>query len=257
MVTRLAFLLLFSSSLFLAQSTKAQYVSQWSLDAMRIGFDPIKSGSMLFNAEKYNDRKFFFNYTEAYLELLVHLRTSIVLEGGYSHSKWNRYNNTYFYDTKGYFMKFGLDFNVSEPHPDFEIDLGWRIGINKMVENGNIKLKGDYHEETVENTPLNKVPNSLYWGEIVLDGKYKIFRKSESAVLQNLWFQASVRVRFKPTDVSEGYDQYYIIPGYGLNNRIMPGLHFTLSYFIKFRERKVYRIHHAYDSKVLINKRVK
>ena len=257
MVIRLSFLLLFSFSLLITPDAKAQYVSQWSLDAIRIGFDPIKSGSLLFNPEKYKDRTYFFNYAEASLELLVHLRTSVILEGGYSHSKWNRFNNTYFYDTKGYFMKFGLDFNISEPHPDFEVDLGWRIGINKMVENGNIKLNGNYHNETIDNTPLNKVPNSLYWGEIVLDSKYKIFRKSESKALQNLWFQASLRLRFKPKDISEGYEQYYIIPGYGFNNRIMPGVHFSLSYFIKFRERKVYRIHHAYDSKVLINKRVK
>jgi hypothetical protein len=254
MVIRLFFLLLFSSSLLLTRTAKAQYVSQWSLDAIRVGFDPLKSGSMLFNAEKFRDRKYFFNYTEAYLELLVHLRTSVILEGGYSHSKWNRYNNTYFYDSKGYFMKFGLDFNISEPHPDFELDLGWRIGINKMVENSELKLKGDYYGETVEESPIHKLPNSLYWGEIVLDGKTKIFRKSESKVLQNLWFQASFRLRFKPKDISEGYEQYYIIPGYGFNNRIMPGIHFTLSYFIKFRERKVYRIHHAYDSKVLIYK---
>ena len=257
MATRLFSLLLFTSSLFWAQSAKAQYVSQWSLDAIRIGFDPIKSSSMLLNPEKYKDRKFFFNYAEASLELLVHLRTSIVLEGGYSHSKWNKYNNTYFYDTKGYFMKFGLDFNISEPHPDYEIDLGWRIGINKMLENGDLRLKGDYYGEGIETSPLHKIPNSLYWGEIVLDGKRKIFRKSENKVLQNLWFQTSLRLRFKPNDISEGYDQYYIIPGYGFNNRIMPGVHFTLSYFIKFRERKVYRIHHAYDSKVLINKPVK
>ena len=154
-------------------------------------------------------------------------------------------------------MKFGLDFNISEPHPDYEIDLGWRIGINKMLENGDLRLKGDYYGEGIETSPLHKIPNSLYWGEIVLDGKRKIFRKSENKVLQNLWFQTSLRLRFKPNDISEGYDQYYIIPGYGFNNRIMPGVHFTLSYFIKFRERKVYRIHHAYDSKVLINKPVK
>lgn len=257
MATRLIYLLLFISNLSLAPNAHAQYVSQWSLDAIRIGFDPVKSGSMLFNAEKYKDRTFFFNYTEAYLELLVHLRTSIVLEAGYSHSKWNRYNNTFFYDTKGTFMKFGLDFNVSEPHPDFEVDLGWRIGINKMTENAKLNLQGEYFNETIDKATIDNASTNFYWGEIVLDGKYKLFKKSESAILQNLWFQTSVRLRFKPKDVAEQYEQYYIIPGYGFNNRIMPGLHFTLSYFIKFRERKVYRIHHAYDSKVLINKRVK
>jgi hypothetical protein len=251
MAIKRVFLLLFISST-LAQ---AQYVSQWSLDAIRLGFDPIKSVSMFSSVDKHKDKSVYFNYTEAYLELLIHLRTSVVLEGGYSRSHWNRYNNTFLYDSKGYFVKFGLDFNLTEPNPDFEVDLGWRIGVNKMRENAVMHLKGDYWGTEIHETPLNNKTGSLYWGEIVLDGKYKLFRSSNSIVLQNLWFHTSFRMRFKPSDISETYDQYYLIPGYGFNNRVMPGLHFTLSYFVKFRERRIYRIHHAYDSKVLINKR--
>ena len=154
-------------------------------------------------------------------------------------------------------MKLGLDFNITKPNPDFEVDLGWRIAINSMQENSTLNLKGDYWGTSVNETPLKNVHGNLYWGEIVLDSKYKLFRKSESAILKNLWFHTSIRMRFKPQDISNSYDQYHLIPGYGLNNRIMPGIHFTLSYFMKFRERKIYRIHHAYDSKVLINRRVR
>ena len=235
---------------------QGQFVNQLSLDAIRVGFDPFKSPSMLLNSDKYKDRLFFFNYAEAYLELLVHLRTSVIIEGGYSHSQWNRYTNTFFYDSRGYFMKFGLDFNVSEPHPNYEIDLGWRIGVNSFVENTRIKLHGNYWDTRIDETPIVDKPSSTYWGEIVLDAKHRLFRKSENKILKNIWIQASFRARFKQRDLVEGneHDQYYFIPGYGFNTRMMPGLHFTLSYFFKIRERKIYRIHHLYDSKVLLDR---
>jgi len=239
----------------LPNDAQGQYVSQWSLDGIRVGFDPFKTVSMFLNEEKYKDRPFFFNYTDGYVEFLVHQRTSIMVEGGYSHSQWNRYKNTFFYDSRGYFIKAGFDFNLSEPHPHYEVDLGWRIGMNTFVENSIIKLHGNYWDKQVNEQRLYNKPGSTYWGEFVLNAKRRIFRKSENKVWGNLWIESSLRLRFKQSDLktTTEYDQYYFIPGYGFNNRFMPGLNFGLSYFIKIRERKVYRIHHIYDSKVLID----
>jgi hypothetical protein len=251
---RTILLLLFISGLFLPQKSKAQFVNQLSLDAIRIGIDPIKSWSMLFNANKYQDRPVFFNFVEGYAEFLVHLRTSVVLEGGYSNSHWNQYNNTFFYNSKGYFFRAGLDFNVTEPDPDFEVDLGWRIGANAFTQSSHMQLHGDYWQNQVNTYPMQNVPGSTFWGEILLDAKFRIFKNYRQQFFQNLWFHSSLRLRFKQNDLqSESPDQYYFIPGYGFNNRIMPGFHFTLSYFIKLRERKVYRIHHVHDNRVLIH----
>lgn len=236
-----------------AKTTQAQFVNQLSLDAIRFGIDPIKSWSMLFNPNKYQDRPVFFNFTECYLELLLHLRTSAILEGGYSHSNWNKYNNTFFYNSKGYFLRLGLDFNVTEPDPNFEVDLGWRIGMNRFTETTHLVLAGEYWGGKVDDYPIKNVTGFTYWGEIALDTKFRVFKNSENLVLKNIWFQTSLRIRFKQNDLSsQSTDQYYFIPGYGFNNRIMPGLHFSLTYFLKIRERKVYQIHHAYDNKVLI-----
>ncbi len=249
-------LLLFISSMLLAPKSNAQFVNEFSLDAIRFGIDPIRSWSMLGNASKNQERPVYFNFVEGYLEFLIHLRTSFVVEAGYSNSHWNLYNNTFFYNSKGSFYRFGFDFNVTEPDPNFEVDLGWRIGFNSFTQSSHMKLDGTYWKNEVNQYPMQQFPGSTYWGEILLDTKFRMFKKSASIVFANMWFQTSIRVRFKQNDLSsQSPDQYYFIPGYGFNNRIMPGLHLTLSYFLKLRERKVYRIHHLHDNRVFIHER--
>jgi hypothetical protein len=254
MATKRIFLLALLIELLCLGSAKAQYVSEWSLNAIRVGIDPIKTWSMLLNANNYKDRPVFFNFAEGYLELLLHLRTSAVFEGGYSKSHWNQRSNTFFYQSEGYFWRGGLDFNITEPDPDFEVDLGWRLGMSSFKQNSRVVLKGDYWGNNLDQTPMKDFKAFTYWGEILLDAKTRVFRNSERQFFSNLWFQASLRIRFKQTEQAIETDQYYMIPGYGFNNRIMPGLHFALTYFIKLKEKKVYRIHHVYDSKVLIKK---
>lgn len=246
--------LLCTSCVLLSLQCKAQFVNQLSLDAIRVGIDPIRSWSMLMNADKHKNRPMFFNFVEGYAEFLVHLRTSVVLEAGYSNSNWNLYKNTFYYNSKGWYGRFGLDFNLTEPDPNFEVDLGWRLGFNSFTETSQIVMKGDYWGTMVNEYPMYKLPGSTYWGEILLDLKVRLFKRSERTFFKNLWFHSSVRVKLKQGDLnSQNTDQYYWIPGYGLNHRIMPGINFTLSYFIKIRERRVYQFHHAHDNRVLIN----
>lgn len=252
---RLYIRLLLSISLLWAGKAQSQFVSQWSLDALRVGFDPIKSGSMFFNPGKYRDRPLFFNHTDGYLELLLHLRTSAVIEGGYTSIYLNRYHNTFFYNNKGTFLRMGLDFNVSEPDPDYEVDIGWRLGINSFKESAQLVLDGEYWNSHIDQMLINTTGGFTYWGEMLLDLKYRVFKDSENAFFKNLWFHASFRLKFKQSDLkAETYEQYYYLPGYGINSRFMGGVNFTLSYFIKIRERKVYHLHHIYDSKVLLKK---
>jgi len=249
------YLRLFICSILAAGTANAQYVNQWSLDAIRVGIDPVKSWSMLSNADKHLNRPVYFNFIEGFIELQVHQRTSIVLEAGYSNSNWNRLKNTFFYNSKGTFFRFGLDFNVTEPDPDYEVDLGWRIGFNSFKEKGRLALHGDYWKQDISD---NSISPSLgtYWGELLLDLKYRVFRNTNNHHLRNIWFNTSFRLRFKQNDlVAEKENQYIMIPGYGFNNRFMGGVHFGLSYFFKIRERKVFTLHHIHDSKILLHHR--
>ncbi|MBC7390301.1 MAG: hypothetical protein H7329_13880 [Opitutaceae bacterium] len=238
-----------------AKTSTAQFVSQWSLDALRIGIDPIKSWSMLSHADKHMDRPVYFNHTEGFVEFLVHQRTSIVFEAGYSNSNWNLFKNTLFYNSSGTYYRLGFDFNVSEPDPNYEVDLGWRIGVNSFKEKARLALHGDYWNQNVDEHPLSS-QGSTYWGEVVLDIKYRVFKNSENKYLKNLWFNTSFRFRFKQNDLkAEVQHQYYMLPGYGFNSRYFGGINFGLSYFLKIRERKIYTIHHLHDNKVLLHHR--
>jgi len=116
-------------------------------------------------------------------------------------------------------------------------------------------LHGDYWNNDIKQQ-LFKSNASTYWGELVLDMKYRVFKNTDNQYLQNIWFNTSLRFRFKQNDLkAETENQYYMVPGYGFNSRYSGGINFGLSYFFKIRERKVYTIHHLHDNKVLLHHR--
>ena len=235
--------LLFTYSLIATISTYGQGKSI-RVNWLGLGIDPVRSVSMLFPEHNAFSHQFYYNTWQvnselAFSELLLPVRTSIVASYGYTKAHLQEFEGTLDYHSHGTYAKFGLNFNLSELTDRSQGLIGWRIGVSRNYwEDATIVLEGEAWGNTVRQD-LGERTQSIFWGEIILEEKYRLSTKKTSA-LSNLWFSVQGSLRFNNKIPDVGQYISYNIPGFGRYNILSPGFSFNLAYYLHFKHKVVY-----------------
>ena len=214
--------LLFTISLLFS---KALYSQTFSFDGFRVGLDPVKSATFLLK-DKQHKFLYFPNTLEGYSELLLFGNTSVVFEPGYSKTFLQLPSRNYQYESRGYYLRAGLDFNISHPEEKAEITLGWRFGMNEYTEEAQSSFYNEYYGKRLSNKlPANR--KKFIWGELVLTHKYCLYKHPVNK--SKLYFAVSLRIKNSNRLPSDPYPSL-AIPGYGLYKKYVPAVNFALFY---------------------------
>lgn len=231
---------LFIISCLVGQTLAGQAIE---LRKIRVGFDPIKSATMLFPEKDNQNNRLYFNTWETNLELAGPFRTSVVMEYGATKAHIQDPNGNFDYRSSGNYLKLGLDFNITDEDPDMELDLGWRFGVNKFSEDARLKLNGEFYDNIkIDNLP--SAERSLVWGEVLMSYKVRLLKHSQ--MLNRLWFGTDLRLKFmNKLPQRNGYPSMNI-PGYGLPNNFCGGVGFKLCYELSIQHTVMHKIKHRY-----------
>ncbi|MDX2195778.1 MAG: DUF6048 family protein [Cytophagales bacterium] len=213
----------------------------------RVGIDPLTALTFAIPKLDYRDFKFSYHNIEGSVELIGPYRLSLVNETGYTIQQQNVKNGTQVFMTEGLYNRFGFNFDLSDPHKSYEIDLGWRFGYAHPVEHGYFYQKDTYWNG--EYVPLLERRSPVYiWPEILIDNKFKLSKKKNFT--KNILFSVSFRLKFTPAQKEQEAYRTQYIPGFGMNQSFHPSFLFNLIYAIHFAGGAVHKaqhLQHHYD----------
>lgn len=230
-------LLLFSSLLFaleLSAQKAFPYRKEKKLkaEAIRLGIDPVKSVSIAIKEKNPDNHLFFYRSFETSVELVGNIRPSLITEAGFTSAHRRIFNSTLDYFSEGWFGRFGINYRLTEDAARYEGGIGWRVGINRFTENSMIRLSGEAWDTESINTFSSK--GSTIWGEVVFYHIQPLFHSEHP--LKNLWIGVDGRIKLMNRSISSDHNYFgYSLPGYGIDKKIMAGIHFRLCYHIQRR----------------------
>lgn len=174
---------------------------------------------------------YFPNMAEGSAELMLFGRTTVVMEGGYAKSFMQLPSHNYQYTSKGYYVKLGLDFDISHPDERAEITLGWRFGVNNYTESALLSFASDYYgERYMEQATKNK--KQFMWGELLLTHKFCLYHNEKND--HKIYF--AVTLKLKTSNWLPAYPYPSLaIPGYGFYKKYIPAVSFSLFYQLPFK----------------------
>lgn len=215
--------LLFIISFFCIHFLHAQFIR---VEGIRVGFDPVRSISFLFQENEKNNHLFYLNTLEGNLEVLCFGRVSVVSEFGYSKIHITKSFGEFDYFSRGKYVRLGLDFDLSDEEERVQTFIGWRFGVNSYNEQANLIFRNNYFNSEFKKDYVLRT-KSIMWGEILFAAKYKINKSTPSG----LFLGASLRLKF--ANALKNDFPSVIVPGYGYYHNMTAGVNFSLFYHFK------------------------
>jgi hypothetical protein len=212
---------------------------------IRVGIDPIFSATMFIPQQDLHKYTADYHNWEGSLELIGPYRLSFIGEFGHTNIAMNVLGGTEIFRSKGYYGRLGCNFDLSKPNKNYELDLGWRLGLSIPQESAYIYLKGQYwNSEITSDFPQRT--NVYLWAEMLLEYKFMIIPKHP--FLRNFWLASSFRIKLNPSALQEQPYKTQYVPGLGFGTLFAPSFAFNLIYAIHFSKGQVHKSHHLHNN---------
>ena len=189
------------------------------LKGFKFGVNVDRFSDFQFKPERFSyEGSFDFNLNNKYFG---------VIEAGYSEINFKKDN--YNYQSDGYFVKLGMEYNMLKKYPTDFLGVGIKIGMADFNQQADNVIIEDSHWGSFT-TNVDSRNYNAYWLEASLGVKGEIFK--------NIYLGWSALVRIKVSGGNDRSFQPYDIPGFGNGSKKLDlGANYYILYQIPFNRK--------------------